>query len=314
MHSPTKVVTSNMTVNSKQLSISNIAWDVKDDLKVAKILNMHDVKYIDIAPSKYFQNFKEATISEIQKVKDRWNKCGISIYGMQSLMFGTKDLNLFGDNLVQSIMLDHLSSVCRIGELLDARYLVFGSPKNRDCSIVDEDKRESIALDFFFRLGELAKHYNVIVCLEPNPKLYGANFLTTTKETFDFVCKLNHPNIRMQLDTGTMLVNNEDATIVNQVQSMIGHVHLSQKHLTVLGCCGDNESCADQNQSADFMLQNNISSLDKLVKKHQGLAKALNKTGTNVYTIEMLTNHESLPLQAIDCAISFANNIYLNQD
>lgn len=311
------MVISNMTLNTKQLSISNIAWDVKDDLKVAQILNKHDVKYIDLAPSKYFKDFKdfkEATITEIKQVKDTWKKQGISIYGMQSLMFGTKDLNLFADNLVQSVMLDHLSSVCRIGDLLDARYLVFGSPKNRDCSVVEDDKREGIALDFFYRLGEIAKHYNVTICLEPNPELYGANFLTTTQVTFDFVCKLNHPNIRMQLDTGTMLVNHEVASVIEQVKAMIGHVHLSQKNLTVLG-----DSCEDVSDvsinTAD-KASNSIlpSKLSRIEDEHKCLAEALNQTEIKIYTIEMLTNKEETPLQAIDRAISFAKNVYLKQE
>lgn len=308
------MVISNMTLNTKQLSISNIAWNVKDDLKLAQILNKHDVKYIDLAPSKYFKDFKEATITEIMQVKDFWGKQGISIYGMQSLMFGTKDLNLFGDNLVQSVMLDHLSSVCRIGELLDARYLVFGSPKNRDCSVVEDDKREDIALDFFYRLGEIAKHYNVTICLEPNPTLYGANFLTTTQDTYDFVSKLNHPNIRMQLDTGTMLVNNEVASVIEHVKDMIGHVHLSQNHLTVLG-----DSCEDipntAINTADNVSNNFLSSkLSCIEDEHKCLAEALNKTETKIYTIEMLTNKEKEPLKAIDRAISFASRVYLNQN
>lgn len=302
-----------MTFNTKKLSISNIAWDVKDDLKIAQILNKHDVKYIDLAPSKYFKDFKDASITEIKQVKDAWRKQDISIYGMQSLMFGTKDLNLFADNLVQSVMLDHLSSVCRIGELLDARYLVFGSPKNRDCSVVEDDKREGIALDFFYRLGEIAKHYNVKICLEPNPKLYGANFLTTTKDTFDFVRKLNHPNIRMQLDTGTMLVNHEAASVIEHVKDMIGHVHLSQKNLTALG-----DSCEDVSDvsinTADKVSNNIIfSKLSCIEEEHEFLAEVLNKTETKIYTIEMLTNKENSPLQAIDRAISFASKVYLKQ-
>lgn len=308
------MVINNMTLNTRQLSISNIAWDAKDDLKVAQILNKHDVKYIDLAPSKYFKDFKEATITEIKQVKDTWKKQGISIYGMQSLMFGTNDLNLFGDNLVQSVMLDHLSSVCRIGDLLDARYLVFGSPKNRDCSVVEDDKREGIALDFFYRLGEIAKHYNVKICLEPNPKLYGANFLTTTKDTFDFVRKLNHPNIRMQLDTGTMLVNHEAASVIEHVKDMIGHVHLSQKNLTALG-----DSCEDVSDvsinTADKVSNNIISSkLSCIEEEHECLAEVLNQTEIKVYTIEMLTNKDNDPLNAIDRAVSFAKNVYLNQE
>ena len=301
---------SNMTLNTKQLSISNIAWDVKDDIKVAQILNKHDVKYIDLAPSKYFKDFKEASITEIKQVKNTWRNHGISVYGMQSLMFGSKDLNLFGDNLVQSVTLDHLSSVCRIGDLLDARYLVFGSPKNRDCSVVEDDKKEDIALDFFYRLGEIAKHYNVTICLEPNPELYGANYLTTTQDTYDFVSNLNHPSIRMQLDTGTMLVNHEAASVIEHVKDMIGHVHLSQKHLTVLG-----DSCEDIPNTAisttENVSNNNLSSkLSCIKEEHECLAKALNKTETKIYTIEMLTNKENSSLQAIDRAISFASKVY----
>ncbi|MDY4993745.1 MAG: sugar phosphate isomerase/epimerase [Succinivibrio sp.] len=302
-----------MAFNTKQLSISNIAWDVKDDFKVAEILNKHEVKYIDLAPSKYFKDFKDATIPEIEQVKDTWKNRGISIYGMQSLMFGTKDLNLFGNTLVQSVMLDHLSSVCRIGELLDARYLVFGSPKNRDCSVVEDDKREDIALNFFYRLGEIAKHYNVTICLEPNPELYGANFLTTTQDTYDFVSKLNHPNIRIQLDTGTMLVNNEVASVIEHVKYMIGHVHLSQKHLTVLG-----DSCEDIPNTAistiDNVSNNILSSKFSCIEEaHKCLAKALNQIETKIYTIEMLTNKDDEPLKAIDRAISFASKVYLKQ-
>lgn len=307
------MVVRKMAFNTKQLSISNIAWDVKDDFKVAEILNKHEVKYIDLAPSKYFKDFKDATIPEIVQVKDTWKNRGISIYGMQSLMFGTKDLNLFGNTLVQSVMLDHLSSVCRIGELLDARYLVFGSPKNRDCSVVEDDKREDIALNFFYRLGEIAKHYNVTICLEPNPELYGANFLTTTQDTYDFVSKLNHPNIRIQLDTGTMLVNNEVASVIEHVKYMIGHVHLSQKHLTVLG-----DSCEDIPNTAinttDNVSNNILSSKISCIEEaHKCLAKALNQTEIKIYTIEMLTNKDNDPLKAIDRAISFASKVYLKQ-
>ena len=42
---------------SNPLSISNIAWDIKQDDLVGNLLKNLDVKYIDIAPSKYILNF-----------------------------------------------------------------------------------------------------------------------------------------------------------------------------------------------------------------------------------------------------------------
>ena len=44
------------------LSISNIAWDKKNDEKVANLLNRYDINLIDIAISKYFKDLEKVSI------------------------------------------------------------------------------------------------------------------------------------------------------------------------------------------------------------------------------------------------------------
>lgn len=52
-----------------KLSISNIAWNVADDDKVAELLVSLNVSYIDTAPGKYFLDIKNVKDEEIINVR-----------------------------------------------------------------------------------------------------------------------------------------------------------------------------------------------------------------------------------------------------
>jgi sugar phosphate isomerase/epimerase len=219
-----------------RLSISNIAWDASEDDAVAGLLNARGVAAIDVAPGKYFPIPGDATDREMEDVRRRWEVRGIAIVGMQALLFGTHGLNLFGTADVQHSMLEHLAAVCRIGSGLGATRLVFGSPRNRDRSGLDDTVAFDHAVVFFRRLGDIARANGVEVCLEPNPACYGANFMTTSAETAHIVARVGHPAIRMQFDTGSLAINGEDASVVlADYASLIGHVHASEPDLLPLG-------------------------------------------------------------------------------
>lgn len=217
-----------------QVSISNIAWEKDEEPQIAELLQRLDVTAVDVAPSKYFQDMSSASDSDISKVRRWWNERGISVYGMQSLLYGTKGLNIFGDCESQNNLLTHLGHVCRIAEGLGAKRLVFGSPKNRDRSGLTDSDAHDIALRFFSRLGDIAQSHGVVITLEPNPVCYGTNWITTTKEAHDFVKELGNPGIAMQLDTGTVLTNSEDRDTIASVKDAAGHVHLSEPRLLPL--------------------------------------------------------------------------------
>jgi sugar phosphate isomerase/epimerase len=219
-----------------RLSISNIAWDVSEDDAVAELLNAHGIDAIDVAPGKYFSVPLDATDCEIGSVRRRWEDRGVAIVGMQALLFGTEGLNLFGTADAQHAMLEHLAAVCRIGWGLGAQRLVFGSPRNRDRSGLDDTVAFDHAVVFFRRLGDIARANGVEICLEPNPTCYGSNFMTTSAETAHIVARVGHPAIRMQLDTGALAINGEDAlAVIDDYASLIGHIHASEPDLLPLG-------------------------------------------------------------------------------
>lgn len=219
-----------------RLAISNIAWDTSEDEDIAKLLKRYGVDAIDVAPGKYFPDPAKAPDEEIARIKRWWAERGIEITGMQALLFGTDGLNVFGSPEVQDAMLQHLTAVCRIGARLGATRLVFGSPKNRDRNGLNDEQAFGMAIPFFQRLGDIAQSYGVVICLEPNPPCYGANFMTTSTETAKVVRQVAHPAIRMQLDTGALTINGEDtAVVLNCSALLIGHVHASEPKLVPLG-------------------------------------------------------------------------------
>lgn len=269
-----------------RLSISNIAWSTDDDDSVAELLKRFHVDAIDIAPGKYFKDIKAARSDEILLVKQKWQDKGIEITGMQALLFGTQGLNVFGKPDIQHRMLEHLRSVCFIGEKLGATRLVFGSPKNRDTSGIAPEHVDEMAIQFFSRLGDIARDSGVVICLEPNPTQYGANFMTTAAEASHVVEQTNHPNIKLQIDSGAMAINNENAKSILETQMhSVGHVHLSEPDLLPIG-----DGYCD----------------------HAEFRAALNKYGhtDQIVCIEMLATDNEPSLLAISRALQFVRDTY----
>jgi sugar phosphate isomerase/epimerase len=251
-----------------RLAISNIAWDIVEDRSIAALLKRYAIDAIDVAPGKYFPDPVAATPCQIADVRDSWAERGIDITGMQALLFGTQGLNVFGCAASQTSMLQHLDEVCRIGEGLGATRLVFGSPKNRDRNGLDDEEVMDIAVPFFRMLGNVAQAHGVTICLEPNPECYGANFMTSSALTAAVVRRVDHPNILMQLDTGSLAINGEDPfEVLHDAAQLIGHVHASEPSLLPLG-----DGTADHAQMAAAIrryLPDHLITIEMLPKRNE---------------------------------------------
>lgn len=224
-----------------RISISNIAWNPDEDEAVAALLQKHGVDAIDVAPGKYFQDIEGVSDAEVLKVRQWWADRGVEIIGMQSLLYGTTGLNIFGDAAVRQATLDRLRAVFRIGALLGARKLVFGSPKNRDRTGLTDQQALETAVSFFTDVAELARKAGVTLCLEANPTRYGCNFMTTTAEAAEVVRLIDRPTLRLQLDTGTIIVNDEvPEETIKRMHDIVGHIHLSGPDIQPLQ--GNNET------------------------------------------------------------------------
>lgn len=217
-----------------KLAISNIAWDTSVEKEIASILEDLNVKGIEVAPTKINSNPKELLDGDIIKYKEFWKGYGIKIVAMQALLFGCPELKIFENELKRNNTFEYLKLIIRIGGLLDAKVLVFGSPKNRDIGRLKREVVENIAVKFFQGIGDYSSKYNLKTCIEANPPEYGSNFITDTEEAFDLVNKVNNKGFGLHIDLGGMLLSKEDFKELHNYKGKIEHVHISQPYLEPL--------------------------------------------------------------------------------
>ncbi len=219
-----------------RLGISHIAWDASEDAEIVELLHAFEIDAIDIAPASYFPEPESASDQELQRVRRWWGDRGIEITGMQALLFGTAGMNMFGAKESREKMISRLTAVCRIAAGVGANRLVFGSPKCRDRTGLDDQSTMQLAAEFLHALGEVARSFGVTFCLEPVPERYGANFMTTAESTARVVRQVAHPSIRMHLDTGALTVNREDPeTVLAAHAELVAHAHASEPDFVPLG-------------------------------------------------------------------------------
>lgn len=211
---------------SKNLAISNLAWNIKYEDKALHIISRYGIKYVELAITKYHK-WSEIHLDDLMKIKKRFNDYGLSIYSLQAIMYGT-DINIF---LNENEFCKHMKQVITIARVLGASRLVFGSPKNR--KIPEGTTQEEATKKFikcFKSIGDYAKMNNIIICIEPNAKDYGCNFITNITEGINIIKKIDHPSIMLNLDTGNAIMENDSINLTHNIK-YIGHVQISEPNL-----------------------------------------------------------------------------------
>tara|TARA_Y100000588_G_C14254316_1_gene924779 strand:+ start:1729 stop:2556 length:828 start_codon:yes stop_codon:yes gene_type:complete len=215
-----------------KLSISNIAWFLEEDVDVYNIMKYNGFSGLDIAPARICDNPFKCTVEDGLMYQKRIKKHGFEFVGMQSLLFGTQGMNIFGDVATVESTLDYLKLMVDYAAKLSIKVLVFGSPKNRIVGEIPYEEAYERAIQFFRRIGDYAFENNVLFCIEPNPVEYGADFITNTHDAIQLVKDVNRPGFKLHLDLGTIIMNDENiAEVVASGIKYIAHVHVSVPYL-----------------------------------------------------------------------------------
>lgn len=184
-----------------RLLVSEIGWSLEESKVRRAFLRAHGLGE-EIVPSKRNWDLRDYTRPT---------------YSAQSLLYGVS-IQIFDEpDRFLSILADRLSALSTLG----VQRVVFGSPTQRLYTSGD-------AVGLFRQVGALGEKFGIVVCLEHNASVYGGNWLTTLRETVDFVAQVDHPFIAVSLDTGSMLLEGE--TVVPP-SARIGHVQVSFPHL-----------------------------------------------------------------------------------
>lgn len=219
-----------------KLAISNIAWPLEDTPAVADVMAEFGITGVEIAPTIRWPHPLEAGDEEIKAYRRTWNDRGIEIVAMQALLYGRPDLTLFESREQRRETLAYLRRIMRLGSLLGAGPLVFGSPKNRRVGQQPPAEIEAMAVSFFRAAGEAALEEGVVLCIEPNPVDYGCDFITTAEQGRALVETVGSAGFGLHLDAAGMTLS-RDALIptLERCADRLCHFHISEPFLGPIG-------------------------------------------------------------------------------
>lgn len=221
-----------------RLAISNIAWKPREAEAVLDVLAEIGAEGLEIAPALAFPDAPDPfepssrTVGEFHASLARRR---LRVVSMQSLLFGVQGAALFGSAAERERFETGIARAIRLAGWVGVPNLVMGSPANRVIpEAMDRAAAEIEARETFRRLGDLCLANRTVLALEPNPRAYGTNFLTTIAEATAFAQIVDHPGITINFDLGSLHMNGE----IDRVEPLFAaardrtsHVHVSEPQL-----------------------------------------------------------------------------------
>lgn len=206
-------------------SISNLAWPNVQVASVAPRLRRVGLEGVEIAPTAVWPDAPNVEPEVARRFAEQWRDNGIAVSGIQSLLFGHPEYQLF-DRSTWPDLRRHLVDMVRLAELLDSHVAVFGSPKNRVRGEIPVSDAHHIAAEFFTGLLPVLNDCDVVLTLEPNAPAYGADYLTHYSDVVELADLIGSPSVQPQVDTGCLQMVADDPVLA-VARRMPAHVHVS---------------------------------------------------------------------------------------
>jgi hypothetical protein len=185
------------------LTVSQLAWAPEMDGVMNAFLSRQGIHELEIVPS-----------------RTQWQNLATSAYSAQSLLYGDTIQVFQEPGHFVDILIPKLDALAAVG----TRVVVFGSPAQRVYSGED-------AVALFQTVGDLCEARGILFCIENNAKEYGCNWLNRVDEARAFVKRVNHPYIRINVDTGSMIMEGERLEMTTDDIPYVGHVQVSFPYL-----------------------------------------------------------------------------------
>lgn len=214
------------------LSISNIAWEQKNDKEVFRILQKNGYNGLEVAPTRLFPQNPYLHIAEAKMwAYEIYHEYGLSIPSLQSIWYGRQE-KIFGSTEERKSLLIYTTQAINFAEAIESNNLVFGCPQNRIMPENTDKNTEEAVLDFFWQIGEYAIKHGSVFSIEANPRIYNTNYVNFTADAFALARQVNSLGFKVNLDVGTIIENEEDISQLKGNIQLINHVHISEPRLT----------------------------------------------------------------------------------
>jgi hypothetical protein len=257
-------------LNKTKLCVSNICTNQISQLQFSCILKLYGIRNVQIAPTKLLKHWNNLHDIDLSMFTNN----NLNIYSFQSIMYGLDNLNIFDEN-TNVEMFKHVKNIINCAIDNNVKVIVFGCPKNR--KIIDTDKNnEIIFINFFKTIGDYCDDKNITICLENNSKIYGCNFINTIESCAYFVKQIDKKNIKMMVDLGNAIMENDSWYYLNKYIDIIYNIDISHEYMENF------ENPHESNYVFNLILKNNSYNnninLEMLIKDEKNELPILTKS------------------------------------
>jgi len=121
-----------------------------------------------------------------------------------------------------------MRTVCRRAKQAGIELIVFGSGRSRSVPEgFEPDKAIEQIYEHLKRWADIAADAGVTIVVEPLSKKE-CNLINNVDEALELVHRVNHPNIRLLVDTCHMRREGESAEAIHRADGLIAHVHCAE--------------------------------------------------------------------------------------
>lgn len=268
-----------MTLNKSNLCVSNICVNNVSQLQFSCLLRLYGIKKVQIAPTKLIGSWKNLDNFDMSIFTDN----GIKPYSFQSITYGLDNLNIFSEN--KNKLMEHIKMVIDVASRHKIEVLVFGCPKNRKIiNQSDGDSNDLIFINFFKEIGSYCRDKNVVICIENNSKEYNCNYINTIDECEKLVRQIDSSNIKMMVDLGNAVMENDKYNYLKNKMDIIYNVDIAEPNMRPFS----------NPHEANYIFKN--------VLKHNGYSKNIN--------LEMLIKSDGNEIEILNNSLINFINIY----
>ena len=199
-----------------KLAVSNIAFG-EDQQAALKCVSQSGVDGLVVAPTTIWSDLPEITNFSERERKDRlktmereakeYCKClgglGLTVVGLQSLTYSTKDTALFGSDNERERLAKHLEVQVILAGELGADSMSFGSPGLRNPGELSGEQAMEVVAKLFGRVAVAAHDNNTQIAIEPLSG-YGNKFVENLNQARELANRIDHPGFGIHPDTAAM--------------------------------------------------------------------------------------------------------------
>ena len=199
-------------------------WPLEKVFSYVSELGYHGV---EIAPFTLADSVTEISKRQREEILEQAKSYGIDIVGIHWILVKPEGLHItHPDPDIRRRTEEYIKRLVEFCGDLEARIIVFGSPKQRNVLPgISYERAWNYAKEIFRRCSEYAEDYGVIICIEPLSRDQ-TNFINNAEEAIKLIEDVNHPNFRLILDVRSM--SKEERSIpdtIRRSRKYLAHFH-----------------------------------------------------------------------------------------